>query len=819
MKFDVYFPFRNRAGAVCPGVKPCPKTWAEICELMKEQNTVSTIARVRNGDKDAKKLLPAICFTGRCTGTRRMASLMKPTQLVMLDIDHCNEPVQAWNGIRFKIESGAVDSRIGIEDVIVAHVTPSGKGLRLVVRCVNKDLHTLNEQMTWWIEQLSLSLHGDPDLAVKDFGRLSFLPQHTDLLHESVRLSLNVELEEEEVLLNDTLPENDKETSVVDKAPKAENTAVFTDEERECFETFMYKGTPLKTIIAKYLEVYGEPDSGEKHSFYNEMVKNFRTICDNNKRLLLYSLPRFGHSLEECESQIRSICKVNTLSSIPKQFYFFLKDNGFYKKRELSGNAFKEYMLSEEEVKRVDPPYLPPIIKDLISTAPADFVLPTLNGLLPILGTLTSYVEARFPYDNRMHTTSFFSIIYAPPGTGKGNIERFMDLLFKDLKIRDYVQSARENIYLRTIQQKGSNDKSPDLPHTSLRIIPAKNSEPEFLQKQLDNQGYHMFTYAAEMDSWAKGAKAAGGNKDDMIRIAWDNGEYGQQFKSANTFKGIVRLYWNVLICGTLQQIENYFKNVENGLVTRCSFFSIDNQEFAEPAVWKTLNKKSLERINRFLKRCDENTYETPCNIFPEDLVGIKDEDFDQTVDWKFKFRKRKVINMDWIMPAIDNFHKRQIARATLDQDHARDVFRRRVAVRGFRLGMICYCLWENPRPSDLARCIPFIEWWMERDLDSMLKLWGEKYNSIADTTPSMVQRNVYSSLKEEFDTQDIYNVCVAQGVKTPVRRILFDWKKLGRIEKIGKNNYKKVNNDKVSSKGKGKSRSVAGSKTESTAD
>ena len=45
------------------------------------------------------------------------------------------------------------------------------------------------------------------------------------------------------------------------------------------------------------------------------------------------------------------------------------------------------------------------------------------------------------------------------------------------------------------------------------------------------------------MDSWAKGVKAAGGNKDDMIRIAWDNGEYGQQFKSANTFKGTVNLY------------------------------------------------------------------------------------------------------------------------------------------------------------------------------------------------------------------------------------------------------------------------------------
>ena len=155
--------------------------------------------------------------------------------------------------------------------------------------------------------------------------------------------------------------------------------------------------------------------------------------------------------------------------------------------------------------------------------------------------------------------------------------------------LRDAVQSMRENIYLRIISKKGANDKSPDLPHTSLRVIPSKNSEAEFLTKQQDNHGAHMFTYAAEMDEWAKGEKAAGGNKSDMIRVAWDNGEYGQQFKSANTFRGKVRLYWNVLITGTMAQVSNYFKNVENGLVTRCCYTTIENQEFQLATLWKPM--------------------------------------------------------------------------------------------------------------------------------------------------------------------------------------------------------------------------------------
>ena len=101
-----------------------------------------------------------------------------------------------------------------------------------------------------------------------------------------------------------------------------------------------------------------------------------------------------------------------------------------------------------------------------------------------------------------------------------------MDFLFEYLEARDYVQNAREQIYLNKVNQKGANDKAPEMPHTSLRIIPPKNSEAEFLQKQQDNHGYHMYTYAAEMDSWAKGEKAAGGNKSDMIRMAWDNEIY-----------------------------------------------------------------------------------------------------------------------------------------------------------------------------------------------------------------------------------------------------------------------------------------------------
>lgn len=794
MTFDVYFKFVNKEGKHCPGVVAHPYDWGQIKSIISQPWVKELVTAIRNGDETKKIDLPAIDWVGKTTTGRRLASACVPTQFVMVDIDHAQDCDGAIQQIKAEI---AKDDEL-FNSVLCIHRTPR-LGIRIVFRAVI-DKPTLVEHMDWIGEKLNLDQYGDFDKKVKDFSRISFLVPLDDFLYVN------------EKMMNDEGPKWDLDPIKGDvvqgdevkpdgtKGKKEEgrlfdNTSVndFSEEERQQFDAMEYKGTPISVIVDKYVKAKGNPSSGEIHNYYNEMVKNFRTICDNNKRALLYFLPKFGHTADECWSQIVSITRVNTLSRLPKDFYFFLKDHGFYTQAGSDVENMKDYMLSEEETKAERPPYLPPVFKELVGSAPIDFVLPAINSLLPILGTMTSYLKAVYPYDNREHTTSFFSIIYAPASTGKGFVERYMDLLFEDLRLRDYVQSERENVYLRIINRKGDNEKAPDQPHVSLRLIPPKNSEAEFLQKQRDNHGYHMFTYAAEMDSWAKGVRAAGGNKDDMIRVAWDNGEYGQQFKSANTFKGTVRLYWNVLITGTIAQVENYFKNVENGLVSRCSFTSIDNQEFADVPVWKPINKKGMEVIKKFMKRCDERTYEEPCLITVPDIESVSDDDFDKEIDWKFKFRDRQEVDMSWIMPTIKAFHKEQMQKAALDIDRARDVFRRRVGVRGFRLGLICMGLWENPTKQNLEKCKSFVDWWMHKDLESMLRLWGKKYNEQTDNAnPVKVQRSVFDQLGESFTKNDVYSVCIKQGIKTPVRRTIFDWKKLGYIESIDKEHFKK---------------------------
>jgi len=789
MIFDVYYPFfSKKAGKLVPGIKPNPMEWATIkAKILNSKDVKDKIERHRLGDPDAKVSLPSICFVGRCEGTRR-ASAMKPTQYVMIDIDHCKVSAKEfWEQFK-KLEKWDWIC----ENVLLVHETPS-HGIHMFFKA-QPGMADLRQQMDALNAKFDFSQWGDYDSVVHDFARISFAFLADEIIFESGMLYMEIPPATEDILINTAYNPDAKDDAPVEEgapAPKSD-VPVITEEEAAEMDKSEWRGVELKMIIDAWVKFRGEPGPNEIHNYYNEMVKYFRNIMGNNKKLILHLLPRFGHSAEECWSQIKSICRVNTLSSLDKEFYFFLKNNGFYRSNIKSKTD--EYMLSDAEPSPVDNmPTPPPVFREFLNSAPKDFRIPMVNALMPVMGTLTSYLGAVYPYDDRVHTTSFFSVIFAPPSTGKGFTGRIM-FLFDDLKMRDMVQNAREQVYLRAYNRKSANDKSPDLPHTSLRIIPAKNSEAEFLQKQQDNNGYHMFTFAAEMDSWAKGEKAAGGNKSDMIRMAWDNDEYGQQYKSASTFKGIVKLYWNVLITGTQNQLERYFKDVENGLVTRCCFTEIENQEFKLAQTWRPISKKGMEVIRNFMARCDANSYEEPCSVTPDQLLGVNDDDFDKEIDWHFKFKPRQIIDMSWIMPTIDAFQKEQCAMGMLAIDKARDAFRRRVGVRGFRLALLCTALYPNFNKRAMDTIKNFVAWWMRVDIENMLRLWGAKYNEQNEHAPNLYNINVFSSLKQEFTRNELLVVMKQQGVKSRVSNVLWQWKKAGFIEKLNQDTYKKLN-------------------------
>ena len=459
MKFDVYFAM-NTAKGLRPGVTPEPMEWSDIKkQILENENWCQQIDDYRAGgceDKELKTSLPSINFVGRSV-RGRSNDAMVPTQLFMIDIDHV--PVEQCRAA-FDTMCMKVDWDWIVDNVMLAHISPSG-GIHIIFK--SQGYPTLIENMNAVNEIFNFEEYGDYDTAVKDFARVSFAFKASEILFESAKLLLNTEPDFGTSLVNeafkDEVQDGDQSTKTETKTSRSisANVPVLSEEEIKKYEQMEFRGTPLINIVNRWVEKRGTPDAGEVHNYYNEMIKYFRNITSNNRKWLFAILPRFGHSEEECWGQIVSITKANTLSRIDKEFYFFLKDNGFYVAKESEANALKEYMMSDEEKDPDKMPTLPPVFREFVKSAPKDFHLSVINALMAILGFLSTYVKAKYPYDDRWHTCSFFSIIYAPAGTGKGFVERLLDKLMDYVTLRDQVQSLRENIYLRIIQKKGAS--------------------------------------------------------------------------------------------------------------------------------------------------------------------------------------------------------------------------------------------------------------------------------------------------------------------------------------------------------------------------
>jgi hypothetical protein len=208
---------------------------------------------------------------------------------------------------------------------------------------------------------------------------------------------------------------------------------------------------------------------------------------------------------------------------------------------------------------------------------------------------------------------------------------------------------------------------------------------------------------------------------------------------------------------------------------------------------WKPIPKKGMEIIRNFMSRCDENSYEEPCLINFGDLETVNDDDFDKEVDWHFKFKPRQVIDMSWIMPTINAFEKEQCSEGMLAIDKARDAFRRRVGVRGFRLALLCTALYPKMNNRAIETIKQFVSWWMHVDIENMLKLWGAKYNEQNTHVPNLYNVNVFNSLKEEFTKNELLVVMKQQQVKSKVSNVIWQWSKNGFIDKLGDDRYKKT--------------------------
>lgn len=100
---------------------------AEALRRIQTGKSATTIEAIRNGDKDFKKTLPVVLFSGEFKG-RRDDALEKHSQFIVLDFDH--------------IDVAASKAILSTDPYVYScWVSPSGDGLKALVRISNPERH------------------------------------------------------------------------------------------------------------------------------------------------------------------------------------------------------------------------------------------------------------------------------------------------------------------------------------------------------------------------------------------------------------------------------------------------------------------------------------------------------------------------------------------------------------------------------------------------------------------------------------------------------------------------------------------------------
>lgn len=711
--------------------------------IVSSSNVKELIQRFRAGDAEAKKHLPAFLFHATFGGKKRLAQNAEASGAVMVDFDKLPEP--ELKELCARIIQASQQKENGI---MLAHITPSGKGIRIVIRAHKKapyeQCDTIGDFQHRIAEIVGATQYLDE--VTTDLSRLSFAPQKEDIFVYTSELFGSVK-------------EVDFKETDTRQRPTQQTTAVFTSgSSQDSFE-----GVPLSDIFKLYFETEGGvPTEGNRNAAFYKAARDLRYICDFNPNVIARAMPEVGLTQKEVLDVCTSACQSSRAAEIPllvRSCVNKLKDSG----REDDEQEAPESE-TENHVK------LPPIFEHFTSCYPPSFRDAVVLAMLPCLGTLATRVRARY-LDGELHSPSFFTVVSAEQASGKSFARKIVNILMEDLKSEDDAARAIEQAYRNQVRQSKNKKNQPDDPRVVIRCVPANVSVAKLLQRLDYAEGRHIFSFAEEMDTVIK-ANSGGSwsQKSDIYRNAFDNAEYGQDYMSDNSYSANLRIFYNLLILGTPRQVDKFFNDVENGLVSRCMFASLPDGFAQRMPIFKDPTPDGVVFIKKFINRLRE---------------------------------AKNVIEIPEVNEVLDAWLEKQRLLALQSGDRARDTFRKRAAVMAFRAAMVVAAGYERRKAAKkvLQDFALYIADMVLREqmvfaaarMDEAFALNSES-RSARKSRGENRRETLFQALPESFSANDITSLAAKSLVFTPTKQLVYLWRKNGLIERTSNGSFRKIN-------------------------
>ena len=657
------------------------QTWLNNSEyqkfLLKKQNMKKKAAKEAwakktDGEKllswaqNLKENLPAFIFSCRefdATPTsngnlfchRRLAECHL-NGLVMLDIDHVENPMQIWWKLR------------GNEDLlkrtVLVHLTSSHLGAR-VVFTADVSLGNLADNQIAFAQALGYKA----DESCIDATRNSFAPKEEDILFideeklfnyydEAFDKRFTPEYRQKKTQPTrfqfDTDDHHDHARNSVAAHVASQNAEQGTEDvcqmDDQRVEGVKWRGYDIQSIIdARYGDKLPCAADSNRHTESLKLATDLLLMLDGDKQRvqrIVEAQPwvqeivaeRDENVAQTVESAAGCIAEKEKKSASPKpskamqeavekatrKSYFEIV-NGYHSPARLTSSAINQMLDGwGVEIEALFPEF--PLLKDVCaglkrSQYPAAMFV--AGGALMTLMTRCTYKFYHRPERDRRLNCSL--LIIGHPASNKSMADDICDILMAPVEAADKAGLAALNRYKQENKKKAANKEGKDKPQGIIRIHPARTSNGQLIQDMLNAKEVvdgkeiqlHMFTFDTELDNSI--TLQSGGswiNKQSMELKAFHNEEDGQMYQNSDSPVDKFHVTWNFIYTGTPIALKKKVneRNFGSGLSTRLTVIPMPKTNYEMIAFQEVtaIDWQRLERMKTWAYKLDCRAGELP---------------------------------------------------------------------------------------------------------------------------------------------------------------------------------------------------------------
>ena len=585
-------------------------------------------------------------------GPRRVLKGCHLNGLVMLDIDHVDDPMEVWEKLQ-KCE--ALMAR-----VVLVHITSSGHGIRIIF-IADRQIGNLADNQISFAAVLGYS----PDQSCIDATRNSFAPKEDEILfidEERLFTYYDEEFDKEYTPMyrdKKTQPLHHEFTTSADQ-PLSEESGQTQEQglstplsRRERLRVgatagmgmgeSLWRGYDIQSIIdARFAEKLPCATDSNRHKESLKLATDLLLMLDGDKALVQRIVEAQTWVQEIIDERNENVAQTvesaaSCIAEKEKKYTNCLPSKAMLAAiQEVTGKTYQEITKAQTQkavtlkdddmarwlwdwgaqIESLMPEY--PLLRDICkglkrNQYPAAMFV--AGGLLMTLMTRCTYRFYHRPEELRRLNNS--TLIIGDPASGKSFATRLFKLLASPIVAADKVGKEAINAYREQMRTKGANKEKPKKPKVVVRVHPARTSNAQFIQDMVnsvenvdgEDMQLHMLTFDTELDNTVSVQKGGSWiDKFSMELKAFHNEEDGQAYSNNDSILQDFIVTWNFIYTGTPIALKKKVneQNFGSGLATRLTCIPLPATNFEMMSRESTVDYDSDNRLKEWAEKLDK---------------------------------------------------------------------------------------------------------------------------------------------------------------------------------------------------------------------